>query len=58
MLVFSHIMVFIENEAALLCVTMKERAMGIAASVIFDKAFTIVKPSFRGAFFKRVLSWE
>ena len=26
MLVFSHEMVFMENEAALLCVTMRERA--------------------------------
>ena len=33
MLVFSHKMVFIENEPALLCVIMRERARGFAATI-------------------------
>ena len=55
MLVFSHKMVFIENEAALLCVTMWERARAFAAQSsiqiqLFDIAFGIKKVSFCGAF--------
>ena len=34
MLVFSHKMVFIKNEAALLRVTMRERARAIVATVL------------------------
>ena len=34
MLLLSHKMVFIENEAALLCVTMRERARAFAATVV------------------------
>ena len=30
---FSHKMVFVENETALLCVTMRERAMAFAATI-------------------------
>ena len=33
MLVFSHKMVFIENEAELLCVTMRERARTFAVTI-------------------------
>ena len=33
MLVFSHKMVFIENEAALLCETMRERAEAFAVTI-------------------------
>ena len=33
MLVFSHKMVFIENEAALLCATMRECAREFAATI-------------------------
>ena len=33
MLLFSHKMVFIENEAALLCVTMQECAKTFAATI-------------------------
>ena len=50
MLVFSHKMVLIENEAALLCVTMRERAVQLRSSVqLFDIAFVIKKSSFCGA---------
>ena len=51
MLLFSHKMVFIENEAALLCVTMRERvrALQLQSSVQgFDIAFAIKKFSFCG----------
>ena len=61
MLVFSHKMVLIENEAALLCVTMREcaRALQLQSSVQrFDIAFAIKKFSFCGALFKRILAWE
>ena len=34
MLVFSHKTVFIENETALLCVTMRERARAFAATIL------------------------
>ena len=55
MLVFSHKMVFIENEAALLYVTMWERARAFAAQSsiqiqLFDITFGIKKFSFCGAF--------
>ena len=55
MLVFSHKMVFIENEAALLCVIMWERASSVQ---LFDIAFAIKKFSFCGALFKRILVWK
>ena len=59
MLVFSHKMVLIENEAALLCVTMRERAIQLRSSVqLFDIAFVIKKSSFCGALFKRILAWK
>ena len=61
MLVFSHKMVFIENEAALLCVTMRERAraLQLQSSVQrFDIAFAIEKFSFCGALFKCILAWK
>ena len=61
MLLFSHKMVFIENEAALLCVTMRERAraLQLQSSVQrFDIAFAIEKFSFCGALFKRILAWK
>ena len=51
MLLFSHKMVFIENEAALLCVTMREcaRALQLQSSVQrFGIAFAIKKFSFCG----------
>ena len=51
MLVFSHNIVFIESEIALLCVTMRERARVFAATIqciIFDIAFAIKKFSFCG----------
>ena len=51
MLLFSHKMVFIENEAALLCVTMRERAraLQLQSSVQrFDIAFVIEKFNFCG----------
>ena len=54
-------MVFIENEAALLCVTMREcaRALQLQSSVQrFDIAFAIKKFSFCGALFKRILAWK
>ena len=35
MLVFSHKIVFIENEAALLCATMRERAKAFAAAIYY-----------------------
>ena len=51
MLVFLHKMVFIENEAALLCVTMHEQGhLQLQSSVqLFDIAFVIKKSSFCGA---------
>ena len=55
MLLFSHKLVFIENETALLCVTMRERARAFA-SVRFDIAFAIKKFIFCGALFKRILA--
>ena len=55
MLIFSHVTVFIKNEAALLCVTMRERAK---AFVTFDVAFSIKKFSFCNALFKRILAWK
>ena len=55
MFVFSHKMVFIENEAALLCVIMWERASSVQ---LFDIAFAIKKFSFCGALFKRILAWK
>ena len=61
MLVFSHKMFFIKNEAALLCVTMQERgwAFVLRSSLqLFDVAFSIKKFSFCGALFKRILAWK
>ena len=56
MLVFSYKMIFIENETALLCVTMRERARAFAATI--DIAFAIKNFSFCDALFKRTLAWE
>ena len=59
MLVFSHKMVFIENKAGLLCVTMRERARAFAITILcklFDIALAIKKFSFFGALFKRILA--
>ena len=61
MLVFSHKMVFIKNEAAVLCVTMRERQghLQLQSSVqLFDIAFAIKKFSFCGALFTRILAWK
>ena len=58
MLVFSHKMVFIENEAALLCVTMQEHLQLQSSVQLFDIAFTIKKFSFCGALFKCILTWK
>ena len=61
MLVFSHKIVFIENEAVLLCVTMRERARTFVATInvqLFDIAFVIKKFSFCGALFKHILAWK
>ena len=46
MLVFSHKMVFIKNEPALLCVTIQEYARAFAATIAFsvqcfDKALSL-----------------
>ena len=54
-------MVFIKNEAALLCATMRERAraLWLQSSVqVFDVAFSIKNFSFCGAFLKRILAWK
>ena len=60
MLVFLHKMVFIENEAALLCVTMHEQGhLQLQSSAqLFDIAFAIKKFSFCDALFKRILAWK
>ena len=69
MLVLSHKMILIKNEAALLCITMQERAMGICSyNLVYNFtiqliaysyiAFAIKKFSFCGALFKRILGWE
>ena len=61
MLVFSHKMVFIKNEAAVLCVTMRERQghLQLQSSVqLFDIAFAIKKFSFCGSHFEGILSWK
>ena len=60
MLVFSHKMVLIKNEAAVLCVTMRERQghLQLQSSVqLFDIAFAIKKFSFCGALHKLFLAW-
>ena len=52
MLVFSHKMVFIKNETALLCVTMPEREGHLqlqSSARLFDVVFSIKKFSFCGA---------
>ena len=57
MLVFSHKMLLIKNEAALLCVTMQEHGRAFVATSgvqLFDVAFSI----FCGALFKRILLWK
>ena len=51
-------MVFIENEAALLCVTMQEHLQLQSSVQLFDIAFTIKKFSFFGALFKLILAWK
>ena len=59
MLLFSHKMVFIENETVLLCVTMWEGHLQPQPSVErFDIGFAIKKFSFCGALFKRILLWK
>ena len=58
MLLFSHKMVFIENEAALLCVTMQGHLQLPSSVQLFDIAFVIKKFSFCGALFKRILAWK
>ena len=55
MLILSHKMVFIENEAALLCVTLQEHLQLQSSVQLFDIAFVIKKFSFCGALFKRIL---
>ena len=57
MLVFSHKMVFIKNETALLCATIGnvQGHLQLQSSVkLFDIAFAIKKFSFCGARFKRI----
>ena len=51
-------MVFIENEAALLSVTMQEHLQLQSSVQLFDIAFTIKKFSFFGALFKLILAWK
>ena len=61
MLVFLHKMVFIKNEAALLCVLCGnvQGYLQLQSSVqLFDIAFAIKKFSFSGAPFKRILAWK
>ena len=61
MLLFPHKMVFIKNEAALLCVTMQQRARAFAGTIYctrFDIAFAVRNVSVWGALFKRILLWE
>ena len=61
MLVFSHKMVFIENEAALLCVTVGDVQghLQLQSSVQrFHIAFAIKKFSFFGSLFKHILAWK
>ena len=60
MLVFSHRMVFIENEAAVLCITKWEHTRAFAAQSsiqLFDIAFAI-NVSFCGSLFKHILAWK
>ena len=50
-----------KNEAALLCVTKRERARTFVATIqctTFDVDFSIKKFSFFGALFKRILAWK
>ena len=61
MLVFLNKMVFIKNEAALLCITMWERGKAFIATISvqhFDVAFSIKKFSFCGALFKCIFGWK
>ena len=69
MLVLSHKMILIKNEAALLCITMQERAMGICSyNLVYNFtiqliaysyiAFAIKKFSFCGALFNGILAWK
>ena len=58
----SHKMVFIENEAALLCVTMQERACiyncNLACNFLILLLPLAKKFNFCGALFKCILAWE
>ena len=61
MLIFSHKMVPVKNETALMCVTKQERARAFEATISvqrFDIAFVIKKSSFCGALFKHILAWK
>ena len=50
MLVLLHKMVFIKNEAALLCVTMRERARKFAASKLLPLQSSVSVVKFSNAF--------
>ena len=58
MLIFSRKMVFIENEAALLCENVQGYLQLQSSVQLFDIAFAIKKFSFCGALFKRILAWK
>ena len=61
MLLFPHKMVFIKNEAVLLCELCGnvQGHLQLQSSVQrFDIAFAIKKFSFCGALFKRILAWK
>ena len=56
MLIFSRKIVFIENEAALLCENVQGYLQLQSSVQLFDIAFAIKKFSFCGALFKRILA--
>ena len=58
MLVFSHKMILIENETALLCENVQGHLQLQSSVQLFDIAFVIKKSSFCGALFKRISAWK
>ena len=58
MLIFSHKIIFIENEAVLLCGNVQGHLQLQSSVQLFDIAFVIKKFSFCGALFKRILAWK
>ena len=58
---FPHKMVLVENEAVLLCVTMRNLQLHLrlhSSVQRFDIAFVIKKSGFCGGLFKRILAWQ